>query len=329
MGRFKPSNKSGHLQLMMQLHDKQLISSQKLLQEFDIDYDQEVERLREEQVTTGPAGQMGGPGGAPGGMPDMGGMGGMGGMPDMGGGAPPMGGPEMGGMPGMPGAETPGMEGAPGMAPGGAGMAPGGVGAGPMAGSPLPPNFKIGKKGKGGKKLDDQMKPAPPRFVKLTSLEQKLHKIIQSISIPQQLFIQYQVQPHGEKQPFYMDFAYPSLGICLEADGKKWHENLESKIRDKQRDQKLANIGWRIIRFKEDAIQQQPDAVKNVINQQIAASEQEKKKRFKRASTGDESILTFEKFANTLISKDLKKDNFIYNRINLENDLGYMYLIGN
>ena len=314
-------DKSGHLQLMMQLHDKQLISSQKLLQEFDVDYDQEVERLREEQVTAGPQGQM--PGGAPGGM--MGGMGDMGGM----GGAPPM--PDGLGGAGMPGMDggmapggMPGMDGGMGGAPGGAPMAPGAAGGmGPSA-NMLPPNFKIGKKGHGGKGLDEQMKPPAPRFIKLTTLEQKLYKIIQGSDISQQLYLQYAVQPTGENQPFVMDFAYPALGVGIEADGKAWHENVDSKIRDNQRDQKLANIGWRILRFKEDAIQQQPDAIKSIIDQQIAAASADQKKRFKKKSSGSE----VEKIANILTFENLTKDNIIYNKIQLEDNLGCLYLIG-
>lgn len=316
-------DKSGHLQLMMQLHDNRIISTQKLLEEFDIDYDQETERLREEAIMAGPAGQVGGMGGAGGAAP--GAFGGIGGG---GGGAPLGGSPMEGGMPGMPtgqpGMPGPEMGGGMGGAPGGpAGAAGGAMGA--PGGAPgataalLPPNFKIGKKGKGGKSLEEMYKPLPPKFVRLTKLEQKMYRILQGADIPNQLFTQYAVSLPGEKQPFVLDFAYPNLGMGIESNGKIWHENAEAKIRDQQRDQKLANIGWRILRFNEEAIQQQPEAVKAVIQEQVALAKKDKMKK-----KGENIDLIKE----ASIFEGIKENNIIYDKIILDNNLGCLYLIG-
>jgi len=303
-------DKSNHLQLMSQLHDKGLISTQKLLEEFDIDYDQETERIRDEQVQAGPQGQMGGMGGMGGGA-----MGGMGGAP-MGGGAPP----DMGGMPGaemggMPGAEM------------GGGM-PGGDMGGGMPGAEMggaaesiPPNFKVGRKGKGSKTMEEQLKPPAPKFIKLTKLEQKMYKIIQSMQTPYQLYGQYSVNVAGQQNPYVLDFAYPNLGIGIEADGKSWHENVESKIRDKKRDQKLADIGWRILRFKEDAIHDKEEEIRKVINSHIQNAVQDRKNR-KKKSESDGLVKEASIFDN------LTEENLFYNEIELNNGLGYIYLIG-
>ena len=44
------------------------------------------------------------------------------------------------------------------------------------------------------------------------------------------------------------------------------------------RDQKLANVGWRILRFREDAIEEQPDAVRDIIYKNIVDAEKAHKK---------------------------------------------------
>ena len=59
-------DKTQYHQMLMQLHDKQVISTQTLLDEMDLNYDQEVKRMRYEQAQLGPAGAMMGQGGGPG-----------------------------------------------------------------------------------------------------------------------------------------------------------------------------------------------------------------------------------------------------------------------
>ncbi|NJL70389.1 MAG: hypothetical protein HC888_01665, partial [Candidatus Competibacteraceae bacterium] len=116
-------DKTQKAQLYTQWYDKQLLSARTLLEFMDLDYDTEVERIREEQLIASAGGQImgqGGPGSA------MGMMGGMGGGLGGGGGGGGPGGPggPMGGMGGMAG-------GAGGMAGGAGGMAAGiGGGAG-------------------------------------------------------------------------------------------------------------------------------------------------------------------------------------------------------
>ena len=295
-------DQTNHYQIMMQLHDKQLISSKTLLQEFDLDYDQEIQRIREEAVLAGPQGQLGGAGG----------MGGLGGMPMGGGGMPPMGGAE-GGLGGMPGGEMGGM---PGAAPAG-GM--------PGAASNIPSGFKVGRKGKGGKSAQDQLKAPPPKFIKLTQLEQKMYKTLQDLKIPYQLFGQYQIQVPGNERPFMIDFAYPSIGVGVETDGEIWHENVESKARDMERDNKLASVGWRILRFKQSAIEEQMDEIRKVIYQNVVDASREKAKRMKKAGTDEEMVKT----ASSLTSfEGFSEESLKYQTEILDNDLGVVYTIG-
>ena len=224
-------------QLWLQLLDKGIISMQTLCEKFDLDYDHEIERKRFEsaqQMMVNPA-----PGG--------------GGMPPGGGGAPmpPAGGMEGGGMEGMVpeavpsgGAPMPGMEAAPMGAPPTA----------PMAGS----EGKILTRGKKSLKAP-QESDVEPASIPLTSLEQEMYKMIQSLEIPFQKWIQY---PIGS---YKADFAIPMIRLDIECDGQKWHATPDAKAHDKKRDGELANSGWTIIRFGELEIKENQEAIKKTI----------------------------------------------------------------
>jgi len=258
----------------------------------------EMQKLRSEQVTASPTGQMGG----------MGNLGTMG----MGGGGMPggeMGGAEMGGMAGAPGGMggEMGGGGAP-MGPGGMGGAPAGGGMGAAAGSQLP---VIGKRG--SKSMQEKQQEEAPQMqtVRLTKLEGKMLKMLQSMKLPSELYIQYSVNVPGEQRPFSLDFAYPRLGVGVETDGNIWHEREDFKQRDLNRDQKLANVGWRVLRFREDAVNEQPDAVRDVIYKNI----QEAEKSHKKASQ-DEKIIKYSSM------NDINKNPVYDYMINNQNKIG-------
>jgi very-short-patch-repair endonuclease/intein/homing endonuclease len=305
-------DKSNHIQILISMHDKKLVSSQTLLESVDLNYDQEVQRLREEQVVASASGLL--MGGAPGGgMP---GMGGMGGMPGGLGGAPPMGGMPAGGDTGVAGTMPAGGEMGGAGAPG-APVAPigGDMGAGAMGMQGL----KVGKRSSKGKSLAEQMQAPPPQFIKLTRLEQKMYKILSQLEVPYKLFAQYQVMVPGAQQPYVIDYAYPHIGVGLESDGTIWHEAFERKARDQDRDKKLASVGWRILRFNEEAITDRPNEVKEVIyNNIVEASEKTKKK-----GSEDEGIIKLASDLESLEGKDI-----IYKKEELPNGLGDIFIIG-
>ena len=327
---------TNYLQSLMQLHDKGIISTQKLLSEFNIDYDQEVNRIREEQIISGKGGLVqGGAGGAPGGM-DLGMGGGMPGGMDLGGGMP--GGMDLGG--GMPG----GMDLGGGMPGGGApaggapaGGAPAGgapAGGAPAGGAPATASniesltkiaqfdqsfsvgndFKVYKRGKQPKVKDDQKgtqeKLTP---VYLTKPEQKLYNIITRLGLPYRVYAQYKQQVPGQQNPYLLDFAIPELGLDLEADGDFWHSDPESIQRDKERDYRLASMGWRIIRLREDALNNKADVVETIIRNNIQEIINYKRKK---ADTDLENGLFFK------ISSNSMQDDIVIikNSLNYEED---------
>ncbi len=197
-------DKTQWYQLIMQLHDKGTISTQTLLEELDLDYDQEVKRKRFEMAQGGPGGaQMGGqPGGAAGGMP----MGGGGGMPggDMAGG---MGG-GMGG--GMPSGDMGGGSMAPSGMPGA--MTPMGGGGGAGGG-------KVLKKGKKSGGDEEMMVPSQP--IMLTTIEQALAEMLSDVTnnlgMPiDRVMMQYPVQNPTGAKPYTLDFAIPHIKLGME-----------------------------------------------------------------------------------------------------------------
>jgi len=289
----KLRDNSSKIQSMMQLYDKKIVSAQSILEELGLNYDAEIEKLRNEQILVSASGMVpqaggdmgGGMGGALGGMGGGSPMGDMGGAPpmgDMGGGAPPMGGmaEPTGGMGGDMGASA----------------------------SSLP---KVMKRGKAGKQ-EEAMVPQT-KEIKFTKLEQKLYRLLRGINIPQKLYAQYQVKLAGEQRAFMLDFAYPQIGVCLEADGEIFHEREDFKQRDQLRDQKLANVGWRILRFREDAIDDHLDAVKDIIVQNIIEATRKKKKSYdenniKVGETQEDIFFIKESNNTTTITKDMPND---------------------
>jgi very-short-patch-repair endonuclease len=255
-------DKTNRIQTLMQMYDKGMVSAQTVLDEMDLDYDAEVEKIRDEQVMATAGGQVGGMGGgAMAGAPMGGGP--MGADPMGGMGADPMG----GGMGGAPGGDM-GMGGAPG---GDMGMGGAPMGAAASGGLPV-----IGKRG--SKRQEEEQEVAPPQMIKLTKLEQKMFKTLSAMDIPQDLFAQYQVKVPGEQRNYAIDFAYPQIGVGVEVDGAIWHQREDFKQRDLNRDQKLANVGWRILRFNEDAVNENMDAVRDTISKHVADASQNRKK---------------------------------------------------
>ena len=262
-------DKTNRIQTLMQMYDKGMVSAQTVLEEMDLDYDSEVEKIREEQIMAQANGQVAGMPGDPMGGAPMGG----GPMGDMGAGGMPGGDMGAGGMPGgdMGGGMAGGM-------PGGdmsGGMAGGAAPMGAAASGELP---RIGKRGSQNKQKEQEEQEAPiMQPIKLTKLEQKMFRTLSAMETPQNLFAQYQVKVPGEQRPYAIDFAYPQIGVGIEVDGAIWHEREDFKQRDLQRDQKLANVGWRVLRFTEDAVNENIDSVRDTITQHIADASRSKK----------------------------------------------------
>jgi len=292
-----------HKTFVLQLYEKGLLSAQTVLETFDYDPDQEIERKRYDAVQMMALGQgmgemgMGQPGGGAGGAGgDMGG--GFGGMP-------PMPGGEGGGMPGMGGGEGGGAP--PISAPGGGAGAPG---APAMSTSKTsfasnatdvanPTNY-------GGKVLKERtrermdmqkqkmfkqreqntvdqdsdpsnmpgMRDAKGRIV-FTKPERDLLERLSEYRgnglIKYPIIPQYVVSFGSTEYP--IDFAIPHLKLGIEADGEIFHSAPKQITHDKERDMKLAQAGWTILRFRDNEIEKQLERVMSTIVKSIMQKE--------------------------------------------------------
>jgi len=264
-------------QTLMQLHDKAVISTQTLMEELDLNYDQEIKRMRYEQTQVGPMGGGLGQGAAAGGM----------GLGDMGGGAGGMGG---------------GME---PMAPGGdmgmGGMPGGDMGMGGAGGAPPPAmaaGGKVLKKGK-GKEQQQELENVQMPMVKLTSIEQSMAQMLEGFGaklgwnpqqIQERIRLQFPVENPTGGRNYALDFAFPHFKIAVECDGQIWHNQPEQIEEDKERDQLLAQRGWTILRFDDKTIGEAPQAVLSTIETYVKKA---MKGGTKKASISDGIICLF------------------------------------
>jgi very-short-patch-repair endonuclease len=272
---------------IIQLYEKGLVSAQTVLEAFDIDPDQEIERKRHDAVQMMALGQgMGQPQGD-----EMGG--------GFGGGGGEMGGMDLGGG---------GMGGEPPIAPGGEmGGAPGGEmgGMGPPMGKtgPLtaevadPSQFggKVLKKKSRDKLVSEQKKMTPPanapsnyskgqdgqiRDEKGRIAFTKIERVLMDHMIKNQKsgIIRYPIIPQYKliignlEHP--VDFAIPAVRLIIEADGEIFHTAPKQVKKDNERDAQLKQMGWTVLRFKDSEIEKQPQQVVSKIVQTIMKAEQ-------------------------------------------------------
>jgi len=293
-------------QLVLQLYEKGLLSAQTVLEICGFDADQEIERKRYDALQQGAlAGGMGGGmgggfagdmGGLPGGGMDIGGMGGM----------------EAGGMEG--GAGAGGMEG--GGMEGGAG-AGGMEGGAPTASSDRqikvaqsqddtanPEEFggKILKKKTRDRYLSDQQKTlkknepsqgenkhyGPERDLKgrVIFTEPEMELLDGLVRYQKDGLIKYQIIPQvpiqygGREYP--VDFAIIPLKIAIEADGELFHSNYKQIKHDKERDMKLNQLGWTVLRFKDEEIKKRLEGVMQTVLKTIMKKEMYLKKALEK-----------------------------------------------
>lgn len=57
---------------------------------------------------------------------------------------------------------------------------------------------------------------------------------------------------------FFADFAFPDKRLILEVDGKEAHEG--RKLKDRFRDKKLSELGWKTVRYPGWFVYRYPDA---------------------------------------------------------------------
>ena len=127
-----------------------------------------------------------------------------------------------------------------------------------------------------------------------------------------------------------MDFAWPKVGVSIQADGAKWHSDQQAKIKNAQRDQKLANIGWTVLRFKQDAINDKITQVQKIIyNNIVQASKRHQQQKKKASFDSGLNKIASKLYNSQLINiNNFNQQDLQYQLINMPNDLGTIINIG-
>ena len=108
-----------------------------------------------------------------------------------------------------------------------------------------------------------------------TSIERAL--IPQFIQNRQNGLIRYPIVPQYPiqyaSQEFPVDFGIPALKIAIEADGETFHSSEKQVTKDKERDAKLNQLGWTVLRFTDEEIENKMSQVMSSILQAIMKKE--------------------------------------------------------
>ena len=276
-------------QFVIQLYEKGLLSAQTVLEAFDFDPDQEIERKRYDSLQMTALGQgQPGQGGAGGGGLGGAGGGGLGG--GMGGGEPPI----------SPGGEGGGGDLGAGPALGGNAPAGGGVG-GPTISKASSITAEVANPGEFGGKILKQKSRAKFLSERLKQQNQQ-QKQVKDISFEKgangqmrdekgriiftgaerqlwgplrqahkdglfgnlTLVPQFRVQANDEE--YVLDFAFPQLKVAIEADGEIFHSAPKQVAKDEERDAALAQQGWTTVRFWDTEIEKKiPQIIQEVV----------------------------------------------------------------
>ena len=68
---------------------------------------------------------------------------------------------------------------------------------------------------------------------------------------------------------FYLDFAFPSFRVAVEADGRRWHSDAQAFERDREKHNALTDAGWRVVRVTERQVRSDPEGVRDRVRSLI------------------------------------------------------------
>lgn len=69
--------------------------------------------------------------------------------------------------------------------------------------------------------------------------------------------------------PYYADFAFPSIHLVVEADGKQYHQDVE---REQRRDAYIQSLGWRVRHYTGRQIHRETDRIVQTIQRELGAA---------------------------------------------------------
>ncbi|MGH8959208.1 MAG: type IV toxin-antitoxin system AbiEi family antitoxin domain-containing protein [Acidimicrobiia bacterium] len=69
-----------------------------------------------------------------------------------------------------------------------------------------------------------------------------------------------------------VDFAYPSVRLIIEVDGRRWHSTLDAFEEDRLRDNHAQLAGWRVLRITYRMLMDEPEMVRAMVGQAFAVA---------------------------------------------------------
>jgi very-short-patch-repair endonuclease len=89
-------------------------------------------------------------------------------------------------------------------------------------------------------------------------LETRFRQLVRGAGLPMPT-PQFEVSANGFRAR--VDFAYPHLRLAIELDGAAHHSGRSAHRRDRDRENQLVALGWRVLRFTWDDVSERPDVV--------------------------------------------------------------------
>ena len=121
--------------------------------------------------------------------------------------------------------------------------------------------------------------------VHLRELIPRLQECQRSGLIRYNIIPQFRIQYASKEYP--VDFAIPDLKIAIEADGEVFHSSPKQVTSDRERDTKLAQIGWTTLRFQDDEIENKMEQVMQTVVKTIMSKEMFLKKQVEKLKNKD------------------------------------------
>ena len=92
----------------------------------------------------------------------------------------------------------------------------------------------------------------------LTSLEKRARDTLEELDIGY-------VSQYPIRSGFIIDFVLLKGKIAIEVDGAYWHSSKEAKKRDRFKDYQLKREGWKVIRIKEEEMDNLDSLLSSII----------------------------------------------------------------
>lgn len=102
-----------------------------------------------------------------------------------------------------------------------------------------------------------------------STLETRLLRVMRNAGLPMPE-LQYEIR-EGGKLVARVDFAFPTVRLAIEADGFRYHSSPAALARDHMRANRLAELGWLVIRTGWQAVRDHPESVAGEIERCLRA----------------------------------------------------------